>query len=709
MRLTLRTLLAYLDDTLEPAETRLIGQKVAESPAAQELIARIKDVVRRRRLSTPTVTGPGDKADANTIAEYIDNVLPPEQLAEVEELCLGSDVHLAEIAACHQILTVVLSEPVLVPPTAKRRMYGLVRGREAIPYRKATASPVADTPVSDEPDATDETLLLGLPLYRRQGPWFRRLVPLLGVLLLCVALVAAIALSLGDVWPRRPSSQAAVASNEEIAEANAVPTPERIVAKIKPAEVVGKTKTTARTGDQARLAADRTGKDAEVPAVANKEAAPEKHDVIAKPAGDTAARTAKSGPVEVGTYAASGDQPSVLVQRHSAAEPWRRARNGSRVSTGDSLASLPGYQSEVSFNNGLKVLLWGHLPSAVDFPTMESSVSLNNVTDADVDVTLHAGRILISSSRGESAHVRIRFLKEVWDVSLEEPGTEAYLELWHRYDPGVGFKDPVGPHTSAAFIVMKGEAVLKIGYDAFRMRQPPGRAGYFWDSMGAVELKPQNMNAIPAWLSRRPPQDKEGLALIALEKRIEPAEPVSASLVNQVRDSDVRIRDLAVLSLGAVDDLPALLDGLANDSHQDVRVTAINTLRNWMARDGEQELKVESAMERKWGKGQAAIGMELLHAYGPDRLSDPGLWESLIAYLTNENLAIRELANLQLISIRPDIAQTIQAYDLAGGAEQRQLAYREWKRRIPDGKLPPPPATTPGKDQKKSQDQRKKK
>jgi hypothetical protein len=708
--LTLRTLLAYLDDTLEPAETRLIGQKVAESPAAQELIARIKEVVRRRRLSTPPVTGPGDKADANTIAEYIDNVLPPEQLAEVEELCLGSDVHLAEIAACHQILTVVLSEPVLVPPTAKRRMYGLVRGREAIPYRKATTSAVADAPVSDEPDVTDETLLLGLPLYRRQGPWFRRLVPLLGVLLLCVALVAAIALSLGDVWPRRPSSQTVVANSEETTKtAAAVPTAVAVVEKGKSAGPVSKANTPAREEGQARLAADHAGKDADVPAAKKKEAAPEKHDAIARPAAgiDTAAKTGKSGPVEVGTYAASGDQPSVLVQRHSAAEPWKRARNGSRVSSGDSLASLPGYQSEVAFNNGLKLLLWGHLPSAVDFPTMESSVSLNNAADADVDLTLHAGRIVISSSRGESAHVRIRFLKEVWDVSLEEPGAEAYLELWHRYDPGVAFKDPVGPHTSAAFIVMKGEALLKIGYDAFRMRQPPGRAGYFWDSMGAVELKPQNMNAIPAWLSRRPPQDKEGLALIALEKRLEPAEPISAALDNQVRDNDLRIRDLAILSLGAVDDLPALLDALANDRYQDVRVTAINTLRNWMARDGEQELKVESAMEKTWGKGQAAIGMELLHAYGPDRLSDPGLWESLIAYLTNDNLAIRELANLQLISIRPDIAQTIPAYDLAGGAEQRQLAYREWKRRIPDGKLPPAPATP--QDQKKSQDQKKKK
>ena len=100
MRLTLRTLLAYLDDTLEPTQAKLIGQKVTESDAAQELIARIKQVTRRRRLTTPPTSGAGAKLDANNIAEYLDNALSADQLAEVEEICLASDVHLAEAAAC---------------------------------------------------------------------------------------------------------------------------------------------------------------------------------------------------------------------------------------------------------------------------------------------------------------------------------------------------------------------------------------------------------------------------------------------------------------------------------------------------------------------------------------------------------------------------------------------------------------------------------
>src|SRR4051794_17717982 len=59
MRLTLRTLLSYLDDTLEPVEARAIGQKVAESEQARELAERITQVTRRRRLTTPPASGPG--------------------------------------------------------------------------------------------------------------------------------------------------------------------------------------------------------------------------------------------------------------------------------------------------------------------------------------------------------------------------------------------------------------------------------------------------------------------------------------------------------------------------------------------------------------------------------------------------------------------------------------------------------------------------
>lgn len=125
MRLTLRTLLAYVDDILEPSQAKEIGAKIAESGFASSLMNRIQDVMRRRRLTAPDLEGPGSGLDPNNVAEYIDNVLPPDKVADVEKVCLESDVHLAEVAASHQILTAALGEPVQVRHQSREHMYAL--------------------------------------------------------------------------------------------------------------------------------------------------------------------------------------------------------------------------------------------------------------------------------------------------------------------------------------------------------------------------------------------------------------------------------------------------------------------------------------------------------------------------------------------------------------------------------------------------------
>src|SRR6478752_2476529 len=104
MRLTLRTLLAYLDDVLEPSQTKLMGQKVQESDVAGKLISLIRLVVRQRRLKAPSVSGPNMGIDPNVVAQYLDNTLAAEQVVEVEKVLLSSDELLAEVASCHQVM-----------------------------------------------------------------------------------------------------------------------------------------------------------------------------------------------------------------------------------------------------------------------------------------------------------------------------------------------------------------------------------------------------------------------------------------------------------------------------------------------------------------------------------------------------------------------------------------------------------------------------
>jgi hypothetical protein len=206
MRLTLRTLLAYIDDTLPAAEAAEIGRKVAESDSAPGLIEKIRKLTRKRSLIVPSGNESGSPSDPNTVAEYLSNSLPPDMVTDFESICLESNVHLAEAAACHQILTLLLSDPVRVPPTARKRMYDLVKGSESLPNRRSgTVVPVGGfLPAAVEPsnDDQDASLLLGLPIAgRTRARW---------VIAVCLAIIAMLAFMISRPEPYSKSTSASI-------------------------------------------------------------------------------------------------------------------------------------------------------------------------------------------------------------------------------------------------------------------------------------------------------------------------------------------------------------------------------------------------------------------------------------------------------------------------------------------------------------------
>lgn len=201
MRLTLRTLLAYLDDILEPSQTKEIGTKITESKFATELVDRIREVMRRRRLTAPDVLGKNADDDPNIIAEYLDNTLTPELVAEIEKVCLASDVQLAEVAACHQILTLVLGEPVEIRSESRRRMYALVGEAHASDEfdeaeeesAEPEAAPLAAAQVVDNSEVNGEK---GLPEYLRPKPFWLRALPV-------TVVFTILGLAVATVWTDR--------------------------------------------------------------------------------------------------------------------------------------------------------------------------------------------------------------------------------------------------------------------------------------------------------------------------------------------------------------------------------------------------------------------------------------------------------------------------------------------------------------------------
>ncbi len=125
MRLTLRTLLAYLDNTLDSQDAEALKLKLKESSFATQLVQRIRNSLNNQMLAAPAPDAVGPVEDANAISEYLDSTLSHEQVAEIERACLESDPHLAEAAACHQILTMVLGTPANVSPELRERIYKL--------------------------------------------------------------------------------------------------------------------------------------------------------------------------------------------------------------------------------------------------------------------------------------------------------------------------------------------------------------------------------------------------------------------------------------------------------------------------------------------------------------------------------------------------------------------------------------------------------
>jgi hypothetical protein len=128
MRLTLRTLLAHLDRTLDTEDDAAIAAKLVESEFASKLVERVRACLHSDQLGAPAPLSTGTADDPNRIGEYLDSVLSAEQVAEVERICLESDPHLAEIAACHQVLTLVLAKPAEIPVSLRHRIYEMDPG-----------------------------------------------------------------------------------------------------------------------------------------------------------------------------------------------------------------------------------------------------------------------------------------------------------------------------------------------------------------------------------------------------------------------------------------------------------------------------------------------------------------------------------------------------------------------------------------------------
>ncbi len=744
MRLTLRTLLAYLDDTLEPAQAKQIGQKVAESDTAQELIARIKQVTRRRRLTTPPETGP-NKIDANTIAEYLDNTLDADQLADIEQICLASDVHLAEIASCHQILTLVLGEPVLVPPTAKQRMYGVVKGREAIPFRKPPSPSSAEVEVPPvEGKEVDETLRLGLPALRSKEGWRNPLILLGGA----AALVACLVIAIIQLLPSAPPDESArtrkngnlVASADKkraeadrrdqgaAAKAEKLPAPGDQQAVADRSEKGDKGKTDAAKADGAKADEGKKTDGAKADGAAKADAAAKtdegkktdggRQDKVVQPKTTNEVPIAPPSDkvVEVAEFKAPKQGAPLipvllqLVADKTGKEEWRRLERPRplRVVTGRPLVSLPAYRSVVVTDSGVRLTLDGTIPEY--FPgtplLFESLVELHQHNALDLDLTLRRGRIRLGNTHSDRpVRVRVRFenttnpeSKETWDITLDDKETEVLIDCFGFFPPDERFhenpksRDRTGPVTQVGLTVLSGSIHLRMDNVAHAMKAPPGPARMVWNSEKGPR-GPLPVRQLEEWTQPDPPipkgVPKEMEALRGEMQRqahqlsLDLFGPPELGIIKALGSAEPARRKLAVRACGALDMLPRMADALTDKDRPDVRQSAIETLMHWIASARDNEYLLFDALKQRYTAVEAEKIVTLLHGPPGKGRFQPQTYEMLIDMLASPRLVLRDLASWQLFQIVPRAREL--RLDPTAPPERMQA---QWRKLVPRGTIP---------------------
>lgn len=701
MRLTLRTLLAYLDDTLEPDQAKLIGQKIAESEQARDIIKLIQQVTRRRRITTPPDGGPGGKLDANTLGEYLDNEISSEQAAEVEEICLTSDTHLAEIAACHQILTLIVGEPALAPPSAYQRMYGLVKGPESIPFRKPAPVVIRANHEVAEGRDVDDTLRLGLaPVIgtNRSSPW-----------LLIAGGLAAVCLLVLAVWQivKEPGESASTQVNMPIVQ----------ISPAKGKSPSGQDKTDQgegkkeQSGGKKEQGEDKKLVDVEPPPV-KKDEQKELPEVKLPPAPLDLPLTPPSAAVQpAGKLVVDVKEPALLLHWHADKNEWQSvAGKNPVIFTGQPLVSLPSSKCVIDLAKGLKLMLVGAMPELYfpPPPLYECAIELHAHDKLDLDVTLRRGRIRVATP-DHPARIRIRFdnptqpnQKEHFDITLPFAGSEVLIERWLIWPRNERFhKDPTapdrkGPVAEMALFVLAGSALVKHNDVSHSLTTPPGNVQLYWNSLKGLD-QPLSFPALPEGLmslSPLPPKTDARFRTDLLRARDDLqqrlwANAIDVALADGCKSANPALRRLACCSLAAIDDFAGLIEQLDQERTADLRATAIEALRQWIVAGRDNEYKVYELLTKKYKAADAHAIMRYLHDLSEKDLMNPETYDLLINQLDHPQLVVRELASWHLNAQAP--AGRKIRYNASADAATRRQAQAQWRALIPMNELPPMP------------------
>ncbi|MBB75323.1 MAG: hypothetical protein CMJ75_12510 [Planctomycetaceae bacterium] len=716
MRLTLRTMLAYLDDILEPADAKELGKKIESSEFANNLVHHIRGCTQHLRLGAPELDGKGLALDSNTVAEYLDNTLSQERVPDFEKVCLESDIHLAEVAACHQILTLVLGEPADVSPAIRNRTYQLVaalnseaetNSQEPTEVTGHVPPPNLGAPVTNEsPVASTSTdLPSDVPEIWQERSGIR-LWPL-AVTLAVAFLVAGAGIAIWSGWPGSPTRQSQTAAAPQTAtetapaKSDAPPAATELQAQqqseatdtvpdtvdastengVEP--VVDSIPSPALSSDPALPTPENDSNTNESPTVAAPEspldASPEEPAVEVIPTDDSSAPEPNTEPtpvdatadesVDVGRYV-SDEQ--VLARLEG--EIYKRLSPEGILYSDDHLLVLPAFRPRILVGSGILISLLGPTEITLGTPT-PSGVSR---------ATVHFGRLQLSRGGTPSNIVLLTLGNQSGQVTLQDPQSQLSIEVRRYLPPGINPEENE-PKLVVQLQSIRGNSQWSIPQsdgEPLTLDIPEGMQYVFVDQK-AGELSPASaQHASPRQLLDE--DAAEFLREMINNSERDDELPISISLREQLHHRRIEVRALAARCLAALDQFDAVLDALTEPEFKSFWENHILALQHALTRGPETSRRLRGEWERKRDETEAAQRYRLLWGYNPEQLQTNGA-QQLVGYLEHPSMDVRVLSSqiLQQITGR---TKGYHAYR-SPQVSKAQASINSWKRDLQQGRI----------------------
>ena len=442
------------------------------------------------------------------------------------------------------------------------------------------------------------------------------------------------------------------------------------------------------------------------PELGNKEITPAAVPVVTKPASGNEAKepspvaSSKTAEVVVGKNVGND---AGLLHRGAADKSWQPVMKNENLHAGDLLVGL--YRGAIESSNGaVRLALYDDFDREAPLPILEPAVRLRGSKGFDLDFSLERGLVhLINQKKEGTARVRVWIQDHPVEVTLEKPGTCLGLIVFGRWAKGARFATKPGPKDvpiiDVIALAIQGDSLLKGPLNEYRLEPPPGPALISRSNREDEELEPpQELQKLPEWAFPEKIDTERGKkveAQVDQFRQLVLRRSLDAAIEEYLKSDDPVRRGIALVILGATDDLPRLGQVLRRAKDPETWDFAVMILRHWMGRGPGQDQKLYQGMlaGQKVKPSQVATILQLLHSFSDADLALPETYETLIAYLDHDELAVRGLAHWHLYRLVP--AGRKIGYNPLAPKEEREKAIKEWQKLIPAGKLPP--ASTPEK------------